>query len=76
MNQKRLNRTATRLVMPEVPKALFFDALRELLDVDREWLPEADQGALYIRPSYLGIDRVSNGGSRQSARNRTDRGAG
>ena len=56
MNQKRLNRTAERLVMPQVPKELFFGALRELIELDRDWLPDADQGALYIRPSYFGTD--------------------
>ncbi|MCG8468609.1 MAG: branched-chain amino acid aminotransferase [Gemmatimonadetes bacterium] len=56
MNQKRLNRTADRLVMPEVPRDLFFAALDELIDLDRAWLPDADQGALYIRPSYFCTD--------------------
>lgn len=60
MNQKRLNRTAARLVMPELPEALFFDALRDLLTVDADWLPDADQGSLYIRPSYFGIDPTLN----------------
>ena len=55
MNRNRLNRTAQRLMMPEVPEELFFDAMRELLEVDKDWLPDADQGALYIRPSYFGI---------------------
>ena len=56
MNQKRFNRTAARFVMPELPEDLFFDALGELLEVDRGWLPDADRGALYIRPSFFGTD--------------------
>ncbi len=56
MNQKRLNRTAARLVMPEVPKELFFRAMNELIALDRDWLPDADQGSLYIRPSYFCTD--------------------
>ncbi len=56
MNQKRFNRTAHRLVMPELPEELFFAGLRELLDIDRAWLPDASQGSLYIRPSYFGTD--------------------
>ncbi|WP_419160934.1 branched-chain amino acid aminotransferase [Candidatus Palauibacter sp.] len=60
MNQKRFNRTASRFVMPELPEELFFDAMRELLDVDRGWLPDAAQGALYIRPSYFGTDPTLN----------------
>lgn len=60
MNQKRLNRTAERLAMPLVPKELFFGALRELLALDSDWLPDASQGALYIRPSYFGTDPTLN----------------
>ncbi|WP_423925476.1 branched-chain amino acid aminotransferase [Candidatus Palauibacter sp.] len=60
MNQKRFNRTASRFVMPELPEEMFFDAMRELLDVDRGWLPDAAQGALYIRPSYFGTDPTLN----------------
>ncbi|SVE42024.1 uncharacterized protein METZ01_LOCUS494878, partial [marine metagenome] len=54
MNRSRLNRTAQRLMMPEIPEELFFDAISELLKADNDWLPNADQGALYIRPSYFG----------------------
>ncbi len=56
MNLARFNRTASRLVMPEITRDIFFDALRELLMLDRSWLPDADKGALYIRPSYFGTD--------------------
>ncbi len=55
-NWRRLNRTARRLVMPEVPKDLFFGAMFELIELDRAWLPEAHQGALYIRPTYFCTD--------------------
>ena len=56
MNYQRFNRTAARFVMPELPRELFFEGLRELLEVDRGWLPRADQGSLYIRPSYFSTD--------------------
>ena len=56
----RLNRTAARFVMPEVPEEMFFDSLRALLEVDRDWLPTAEQGSLYIRPSYFSIDPTLN----------------
>lgn len=55
-NWRRINRSANRLAMPEIPRELFFGALSELLDLDRAWLPEAHQGSLYIRPTYFSTD--------------------
>src|SRR5580704_74657 len=55
-NHARLNRTAARLAMPEVPAELFREGLLELLRIDREWAPHRDGGSLYIRPVYFGTD--------------------
>lgn len=55
-NAARLNRSAARLAMPEVPEQLFLQGLRELVKLDREWVPAADRGALYIRPCLFSVD--------------------
>jgi branched-chain amino acid aminotransferase len=55
-NARRLNRSAARLAMPDVPEALFLDGLRELLRRDRAWVPAHDAGALYVRPVLFSID--------------------
>jgi branched-chain amino acid aminotransferase len=55
-NHARLNRTAARLAMPEVPVELFQEGLLELLRIDREWAPHREGGSLYIRPVYFGTD--------------------
>lgn len=55
-NARRLNRTAVRLAMPEVPEELFLDSLRRLLRLDRGWVPPLGKGALYIRPSLFSVD--------------------
>jgi branched-chain amino acid aminotransferase len=55
-NAARLNRSAARLAMPEVPESLFLDSLRTLLDIDRDWVPPATAGALYIRPCLFAVD--------------------
>lgn len=52
-NFDRLNKTATRLAMPTVPREMFFEALRGIVDLDREWVPDPEHGALYIRPTYF-----------------------
>lgn len=55
-NFERLNRSARRIVMPEVPRDLFFGALDTLIAIDRDWLPEPSQGALYLRPTCFCVD--------------------
>jgi branched-chain amino acid aminotransferase len=55
-NHARLNRTAARLAMPEVPESLFREGVVELVRLDREWVPHREGGSLYIRPVYFGTD--------------------
>jgi branched-chain amino acid aminotransferase len=55
-NFARLNRSALRLAMPEIPEALFLDGIKELVRLDRNWIPHREGGALYVRPTYFGVD--------------------
>jgi len=49
-NYKRINRSAVRLSIPEIPEGVFMNGLDELLSLDNEWC-KADEGySLYIRP--------------------------
>jgi branched-chain amino acid aminotransferase len=50
MNLNRLNISADRMAMPEVPESLFLNALDKLLSIDKEWIPKGHQTSLYIRP--------------------------
>lgn len=49
-NYIRLNKSAKRLAIPEIPKNIFFDGLKELLKIDNDWIPNLDGSSLYIRP--------------------------
>jgi branched-chain amino acid aminotransferase len=49
-NCKRLNISAARLAMPELPEAYFMDGLKELLKIEKDWIPTSPGSALYIRP--------------------------
>ena len=49
-NYIRLNKSAKRLAIPEIPKNIFFDGLKELLKIDNDWIPNLDGYSLYIRP--------------------------
>lgn len=49
-NAKRLNFSARRLGMPEFPEELFVEALKVLVDLDKNWIPPQQGSALYLRP--------------------------
>ena len=49
-NAKRINFSARRLGMPEFPEALFVEALKTIVSLDRQWIPSQQGSALYLRP--------------------------
>ncbi|MGA0233654.1 MAG: hypothetical protein ACO3MB_12380 [Saprospiraceae bacterium] len=49
-NFARLNKSAERLMMPQVPENIFMDGLKKLLEIDAQWVPSAEDHSLYIRP--------------------------
>ncbi|WP_298472790.1 branched-chain amino acid aminotransferase [uncultured Maribacter sp.] len=49
-NQKRLNISAKRMAIPEIPEEYFMEGLKTLLKVDKEWIPQNEGSSLYIRP--------------------------
>lgn len=49
-NFRRLNRSAVRLNMPEVPEEVFMDGLKELIRLDSAWVPDDEGMSLYVRP--------------------------
>jgi branched-chain amino acid aminotransferase len=55
-NIARMNRSAVRMCMPQIPEELFLEALTTLVGEDRNWIPEGDGAALYIRPFMFASD--------------------
>lgn len=55
-NIDRMDRSAHRMCMPELPKDLFLDALLELVREDSAWIPQGEDAALYIRPFLFAAD--------------------
>jgi len=49
-NYKRLNKSAKRLAIPELPEAYFMDGLTALLQLEKDWVPTTPGSSLYIRP--------------------------
>lgn len=60
-NMKRLNHSNDRLCIPHVDEEFAIEALRQLILVDKEWIPNVPGTSLYIRPfiiatePYLGV---------------------
>jgi len=57
-NFKRFNISATRMQMPTVPEEIFIDGMRELINLDRNWIPTLPDHSLYIRPFMFATDAV------------------
>ncbi|MWK33452.1 branched-chain amino acid aminotransferase [Actinomadura sp. J1-007] len=58
MNAARMNRSAQRMAMPEIPEQLFVDALEVLVRQDRDWVPTRDGYSLYLRPFMFATTRA------------------
>lgn len=65
-NARRLQKSAQRICMPELPEEIFMQGLRELLKLDRDWVPSKAGCSLYVRPfifatdEYLGLRPSDN----------------
>ena len=55
MNAARMKRGASKLLMAAPPTSLFLEAAREIVRLNRRYLPPCESGAsLYIRPLLIG----------------------
>lgn len=57
-NAKRFNSSANRLCLPLIDEEFFVSAIKELVNIDRDWIPTEEGTSLYIRPFMLGDDHV------------------
>lgn len=56
MHIQRINASARRMCMPEVPEDLFMEGLRKLVYLDKDWIPSLEGCSLYIRPFMFAMD--------------------
>ena len=57
-NAKRFNISAKRMQMPLVPEEIFVEGLRELIKLDKNWIPQKEDHALYIRHFMFSSDEM------------------
>ena len=56
MNAKRTNATNARLCIPNLPEEDFVQAVKAVVNVDRDWIPTEEGTSLYIRPFIIATD--------------------
>ncbi|GIM95850.1 branched-chain amino acid aminotransferase [Paractinoplanes toevensis] len=49
-NAARFAQSAQRMAMPQLSQAAFLQSLREIIRIDQDWIPQSDEGSLYLRP--------------------------
>lgn len=57
-NFNRFNISAARMQMPTVPEELFMEGMRQLVAVDKDWIPAKEDHSLYIRPFMFSSDEL------------------
>ncbi|NML23045.1 branched-chain amino acid aminotransferase [Pseudoflavitalea sp. G-6-1-2] len=57
-NFSRFNLSAKRMQMPEVPEEIFIEGMRQLIELDKNWIPNLTDHSLYIRPFMFSSDEV------------------
>lgn len=55
-NIKRMNRSAERMCMRQIPENIFMEGLLELIKLDKAFVPRAEGASLYIRPFMIAMD--------------------
>ena len=55
-NARRMNNSADRLCIPQIPEEDFVTAVKELVAVEEDWVPHAAGTSLYIRPFIIASD--------------------
>ncbi len=57
-NIRRMNRSAERLCLPEIPEDMALEILEKLISFEQDWTPSAPGTSLYIRPFMFGNDET------------------
>ena len=57
-NFRRFNISAERMQMPVLPEEIFMEGLRQLVEIDKDWIPAKPDFSLYIRPFMFATDNM------------------
>ncbi len=54
----RFNISAERMCMPTVPEEIFMDGMKQLIELDKSWIPYKEDHSMYIRPLMFATDTL------------------
>ena len=55
-NIERMNNTCARMCVPEIPAEDVLQAIKALVEYEKEWVPHSEGTSLYIRPFVIATD--------------------
>lgn len=55
-HHERFNRSLERMGMPDIPYELFREGMRQLIELDSQWVPSGKDTSLYIRPFVIATE--------------------
>lgn len=58
MNMKRMNNSAHRIALPTFNGEALLELIKELVRLDKHWIPQEPGHSLYIRPTLIGTQRA------------------
>ncbi|MEE6186273.1 putative branched-chain-amino-acid aminotransferase [Mycovorax composti] len=57
-NWKRMNRSAERMAMPQIPEEIFIEGMKQLIRLDKDFIPSGYDESLYIRPFMFATEET------------------
>ncbi|MGD8522431.1 MAG: branched-chain amino acid aminotransferase [Desulfobacterales bacterium] len=55
-NMRRLNNSCRRLCIPEFDEAFALESMKQLIAMEKEWVPSQPETSLYVRPTIIAMD--------------------
>ena len=55
-NAKRMQDSCDRMCVPQIPVEDYIQAVKALVEIDKDWVPHSDGASLYIRPFIFATD--------------------
>ncbi|TPP64970.1 Branched-chain-amino-acid aminotransferase [Fasciola gigantica] len=57
-HMERLRKSAARLCLPDFSASELLECIKELIRLDKSWIPSDEGCSLYVRPLFAGIDPI------------------
>ncbi|KAJ7102175.1 branched-chain amino acid aminotransferase II [Mycena belliarum] len=58
MNMKRMNNSARRLALPTFDGDALLELIKQLIRLDKHWIPQEPGHSLYVRPTLIGTQKA------------------